>query len=83
MTSPMRNAGTVNPIQGFTPRLIKTVTTWNCAADDAVAFRVPASVTYQLNGTGAAGTLQAGAVTVIHRDVTSITFGSSTTIEVM
>lgn len=79
----MRRTETGNPIQGFAPRVIKSVTVWDCAADRAEAFRCPSGATYQINGTGPTATIAAGAVTVIAEGVTSITFSASTVIEVM
>lgn len=79
----MRETTTANPIQGFAPRVIKSVTVWDCAADRAEAFRCPAGGTYQINGTGPTAAIAAGAVTVIGHGVTSITFSAATVIEVM
>jgi len=71
-------------LQGFAPKLIRSVTgSWDSAADNALAFRVSADIDYQLNGTGTAASLSKGAITVIQKGVTSITFSGTVVIEVM
>lgn len=75
-----RDSGQV-PIQGFAPNRILTTTAWTVGS--AKAYSVPSDTTYTINGAGASGTLKAGAIRVIPKEVTLITFASELIIEVM
>ena len=72
------------PIQGFAPTRIVAVSSgveWKPGVDDR-AFCVSADTDYQINATGTAGTLKAGAVRVIG-DGQTYEFTVSQNIEVM
>ncbi len=70
-------------LQVFTPKSIESVGAGGSLdVTSAIAIRIPADTDYQINGAGTTGTMLAGC-TGIARDVTSITFVTATTVEVM
>lgn len=77
----MRQANVSSPIQGFTPHRIETTTVLNTSG--ILAIRVSTPVLYHINGdSGNQATMPVG-VTVISKNVSSITFGTATAVEVM
>ena len=77
----MRASGKNNPVQGFAPSRIETVTVLDTKGIEAI--RIAEAKAYHINGDSANSSVMPAGVTVIAPNVVEITFTSATVIEVM
>ena len=70
-----------NPIQGFAPSKIISISSESVDVSDWLAFCFPESdVIYQINGSGPSVTLPANTIRVLSDNVNTITFSGITTV---
>lgn len=77
----MRASDKRNPVPGFAPSRIETVTELDVVSIEAIRIAEPS--TYHINSDAAQQGVMPAGVTVIASDVARITFAEPTTVEIM